>query len=227
MSINWDAVAGIATAALVATGAGAIYFAYRQIENERAYRRIDNLEAQIDRFDREPIAGHRKKLAEARLDASRTRLRILDVDDPPTSAYEVLNFFEHIAFLVEKGHLNIYDVWHSFGYWARATYYDFRSLIEYEQREDPSTYCDFLKLDARLRKIDIEETGAENTWLPDELVNYYLSEIEEVKKPRRRRAARNSARKKSELHGAVSPACDGDGHPARLEREAESERNRP
>jgi hypothetical protein len=200
--INWGAVTAVSTAALVVTGAGAIYFAYRQIENERVYRRIENLEEQLGRFDADPIANHRKTLAEARLDASKATLRSLDAEDPPVSTYEILNFFEHIAFLVDKGHLNVFDVWHTFDYWATAYYYDFRSVIEVEQRDDCSSYCDFVKLITQLREVQIKETGRENTWLPDELVGFYSSELEDVKKPGRRRSSR-SGHQELKLHKAA------------------------
>jgi hypothetical protein len=188
--IDWGAVTAVSTAALVLTGVGAIFFVYRQIENERVYRRIENLEEQLRRFDTNPLAEHRKKLAEARLDSSHTKLRNLDAEYPPTNSYEILNFFEHIAFLVDKGHLDMYDVWHSFDYWATAYYFDLRSVIEVEQRDDASSYCDFVKLIAQLRSIQIKEAGRENTWVGDELVGFYASELEDVKKPTRRRSHR-------------------------------------
>lgn len=173
-----------------ATGIAAIYFAYRQIENERAYRRIENLEEQMDRFDSDPIAKYRKELATQRLDAGKSKLRKLDVEDPPDCAYEILNFFEHIGFLVEHGHLNAYDVWHTFEYWATAYFYDFRGVIELEQRDDPSFYSDFVRLIANLREIQKREAGRENTWLEDELVGFYQTELAEVRKPTKRATAR-------------------------------------
>ena len=193
--MNWEALTAVSTAALVATGAGAIYFAYRQIENERGYRRIENLEEQMERFDSDPVGEYRRALAQERLDAARTRLRKLDVDNPPNCAYELLNFFEHIAFLVEKGHLNLYDVWHTFDYWATAYYYDFRAVIELEQRDDVSSYSDFVNLISQLRRIQIEETGQENTWLEDELVGFYNAELTDTKKPYHRRQSRVGGQK--------------------------------
>jgi len=188
--INWDAITAMSTVGLVLTGVGAIYFAYRQIENERVYRRIENLEEQLRRFDGAPIAEHRKRLAEGRLNASRSELRSLDPEDPPSCAYELLNFFEHVAFLTEKGHLDIYDVWHSFDYWATAYYFDLRPVIEAEQQDDSSSYCDFVTLISHLRPIEMREAGQLSTWVADELVNFYDSELEDVKKPVKRRSPR-------------------------------------
>lgn len=177
------------------TGIAAIYFAYRQIENERAYRRIENLEEQMNRFDSAPLADHRRGLAENRLDGTKTKLRTLDVENVPNSAYEILNFFEHVASLVDKGHLNLYDVWHTFDYWATAYYYDLHEVIEVEQCDDQSSYCDFVKLISELRKIQVQETGRENAWLQDELVAFYDTERLESKKRSRRLQSRAGGQK--------------------------------
>ncbi len=50
------------------------------------------------------------------------------------SAFEVLDFYEHLALLVKKGHLDLYDVWHTFYEWAQPVYVDMQALIESRSR---------------------------------------------------------------------------------------------
>ena len=189
-----DWVTAYATVGLVVTGVVAIVFAWVQIRNERGYRRIENLENLIRQFESEPLAGQRKALASDRLTKQRESLLELDPEDPPNAAYDVLNFFEHIAFLVRKKHLAEYDVWHTFHYWASAVYYDLRTVIECEQIDDKTTFRDFLWLWPRLERIQKEQGGCDNAWVQDELVTFYKSECDGASQPIPRKRMR---RKKS------------------------------
>ena len=123
-----NSIATLANVGLVITGVVAIIFAYVQLENERKYRRIENLEAQIQRFDSKAIVLQRTALAKARVDTDLKKLVKLDLDDTPNSAYKILNYFEHLSLLVRKGHLAAFDVWHSFDCSAMPIYYNLRPL---------------------------------------------------------------------------------------------------
>ncbi len=134
--VNWTEVQAVATVALVATSAGAIAYAALQLRHERDYRSVANLEKQLGFFLSEGFLAARRKLAVDRMDGE--ELKPLDKDDPPVSVFEVLDFYEHLGLLVKKGHLNIYDVWHTFYEWAQPVYADLRPMIE-----DPeSSYID-------------------------------------------------------------------------------------
>ena len=52
------------------------------------------------------------------------------LDSPPVSVFEILDFYEHLSLLVKKGHLDVYDVWHTFYEWAQPVYVDMQQLIE-------------------------------------------------------------------------------------------------
>ena len=102
----------MATVVLVATSAGAIAYAGLQLRHEREYRSVENLEKQLSFFLSDSFVGVRRRLAESRLEEA--GLKAWSLEDPPVSAFEVLDFYEHLSLLVKKGHLNIYDVWHTF-----------------------------------------------------------------------------------------------------------------
>jgi hypothetical protein len=148
--------------------------AKRQIEAERLFRCVDHLEKQVDIFSSSVYLETRKSLASKRL--LEDSLASLDIDDPPEEAYEILNFFEHLAFLVERKHLIEYDVWHSFWYWAEAYYCDFEALIRAELNDDPTAFCDFVKLMEKLKAVQKAEGGSTSKWESDELVEFYRLE---------------------------------------------------
>src|SRR6187402_2819917 len=115
--MDWVEVQAIANSILVLTSAGAIGYASLQLSNERKYRAVSNLEKQLSFFLSEPFAVARKNLAQDRVDEN--GLVPWSLDDPPVSAFEVLDFYEHVGLLVKKGHLDVYDVWHTFYEWAQ------------------------------------------------------------------------------------------------------------
>ena len=189
-----NSIATLANVGLVITGVVAIIFAYVQLENERKYRRTENLEAQIQRFDSKAIVRQRTALAKARVDTDLKKLVKLDLDDTPGSAYEILNYFEHLGLLVRKGHLDAFVAWHSFDCSAMPIYYDLRPLIESERQSDTSAYCDFGKLVGRLRRIEMKECGTVLDWNQTDLLNFYLGEMEGLGKGAPRGKSRSKKR---------------------------------
>lgn len=204
-----DGITALATVGLVITGVVAIVFAYVQLENERKYRRIENLEAQIVRFDSKAIVRQRKALAKARVDTDLKKLSKLDLDNAPNSAYETLNYFEHLGLLVRKGHLDAFDVWHSFDCSAMPIYYDLRPLIESERHSDNSAYYDFVKLVEKLQRIEMKECGAVPDWNQNELLNFYLGEMEGLGKAG---APRGKSRSKKRTPPRGYSQSDADGN---------------
>ena len=132
MTINWVAVQAIATVVLVLTSGGAIAYAALQLRHEREYRSVDNLEKQLSFFPQRAVRRCARRLAQARV--SQQVCIPWSIDEPPVVAFEVLDFYEHLGLLVKKGHLDVYDVWHTFYEWAQPVYFDLQPLIE-DQRE--------------------------------------------------------------------------------------------
>ncbi len=190
MTIDWIEVQSIATAVLVLTSAGAIGYAALQLRHEREYRAVANLEKQLGFFLSEGFVAARRRLAEARLDES--GLKTWELDEPPVSAFEVLDFYEHLSLLVKKGHLDVYDVWHTFYEWAQPVYVDLQLLIEGEDSPYSDHYSDLRKLMRQMDEIQLRRMAKKNAnhwslWTPDRIIEHYRYELSSGGRPRRTR----------------------------------------
>jgi hypothetical protein len=201
--VNWTEVEAIATSVLVLTSAGAIAYAGIQLKHERAYRWVANLEKQLGFFLSENFVAARRRLASARLDVTAEQPKLTDweLDSPPVSAFEVLDFYEHLALLVKKGHLDLYDVWHTFYEWAQPVYVDMQPLIESPDSMYNDHYNDLQRMMRRMDEIQLKRMHAKNAnhwmlWTPDRIIDHYRYELESGGRPRRSRraAAREVAR---------------------------------
>lgn len=190
MAIDWVAVQAVATAVLVMTSAGAIAYAALQLRHEREYRSVANLEKQLGFFLSEGFVAARRTLAETRLDEG--GLKGWEMSDPPMSAFEVLDFYEHLSLLVKKGHLNVYDVWHTFYEWAQPVYVDMQALIESEDSPYSEHYRDLRKLMRQMDEIQLTRMHKKNAnhwalWTPERILEHYRYELSTGGRPRRRR----------------------------------------
>lgn len=201
--MDWIAVQGVSTSILVLTSVGAIGYAGLQLRHEREYRSVENLEKQLGFFLGEQFVGARRRLAQARLDVTGTEpvLVAWDLQAPPVSAFEVLDFYEHLALLVKKGHLDLYDVWHTFYEWAQPVYVDLQAMIESDESLYSDHYNDLQRMMRQMDEIQLERMHAQNAnhwslWTPDRIIEHYKYELESGGRPRRSRraAARDVAR---------------------------------
>ncbi len=181
--VNWTEVEALANTCLVLTSAGAIGYAGLQLKNEREYRSVANLEKQLGYFQTETFTQARRRLAKDRLTDDCKELRAWDLDDPPVSAFEVLDFYEHVGLLVKKGHLQIYDVWHTFYEWAQPVYVDMQALIESDDSAYKHHYSDLRKLMRQMDDIQLmrmHQTNANHwaLWTPDRILGHYRYELE-------------------------------------------------
>ncbi|RXH57473.1 hypothetical protein [Granulicella sibirica] len=179
--IDWNELQAISTTILVLTSAGAIGYAALQLRQEREYRSVSNLEKQLTVFHGEAFRAARKRLAVDRL--VNEELAELDRDVPPVSALEVLDFYDHIGLLVKKGHLEVYDVWHTFYEWAQPVYVDMRPLIEDEDSAFIDHYTDLRRLMRQMDELQISRMHGKNAnhwalWTPDRIIDHYKYEIE-------------------------------------------------
>jgi hypothetical protein len=193
--MDWVAVQAMATAALVLTSAGAIGYAGLQLRHERAYRAVDNLEKQLSFFLSDKFVAVRRRLAESRLDGA--GLKAWTLDDPPVNAFEVLDFYEHLSLLVKKGHLDVYDVWHTFYEWAQPVYVDMQLLIESEESAYSEHYRDLQKLIRRMDEIQIAKMQTQKgdhwaLWTPERIIEHYRYELQAGGRPRRVRRRRET-----------------------------------
>jgi hypothetical protein len=215
MSVDWVAVQGVATSLLVLTSLGAIGYAGLQLKHERDYRSVANLEKQLGFFLSENFVGARRRLAQARLhlEDGESKLHPWELDSPPVSVFEVLDFYEHLALLVKKDHLDIYDVWHTFYEWAQPVYVDMQPLIESADSMYADHYNDLRRMMRRMDEIQLKRMHRQNAnhwalWTPDRIIEHYKYELESGGRPRRsrRKELREVAREVAkEIHLAESP----------------------
>ena len=196
MSIDWVAVQAVATSILVLTSVGAIAYAGLQLRHERQYRSVDNLEKQLTFFLSDNFVGSRRRLAQARLDTtgSEPKLQPWELDSPPVSVFEILDFYEHLALLVKKGHLDLYDVWHTFYEWAQPVYVDMQQLIESPDSMYADHYNDLQRMMRRMDEIQLKRMHKQNAnhwalWTPERIIDHYRYELESGGRPRRSRRA--------------------------------------
>jgi hypothetical protein len=178
----------MATVVLVVTSAGAIAYAALQLRHEREYRAIENLEKQLSFFLSEKFVAVRRRLAEARLDE--TGLKPWTLEEPPVSAFEVLDFYEHLSLLVKKDHLDLYDVWHTFYEWAQPVYVDMQPLIESEDSSYSEHYRDLERMMRRMDEIQMAKMKTQKgehwaLWTPERIIEHYKYELEAGGRPRR------------------------------------------
>ncbi len=213
--VDWGAVQAVGTVLLVLTSLGAISYAGLQLRHEREYRSVANLEKQLGFFLSDNFVGARRRLAQARLDTSAAGPGLLpwELDSPPVSVFEVLDFYEHLALLVKKGHLDIYDVWHTFYEWAQPVYVDMQALIESPDSMYADHYDDLQRMMRRMDEIQLKRMHKKNAnhwslWTPDRILEHYKYELESGGRPRRsRRAAAKVLAKEvaKEIHLAEMP----------------------
>lgn len=196
MAVDWNEVQAIATTILVLTSAGGIGYAGLQLRHERGYRSVVNLEKQLAVFQGESFVAARKRLAGERLvDGA---LAAWDKEAPPASALEVLDFYDHLGLLVKKGHLEVYDVWHTFYEWAQPVYVDLRSLIEDPESAFTEHYLDLRRLMRKLDELQIARMHVKKTnywalWTPDRIIDHYQYELDSGGKAGNRTRRRRQA----------------------------------
>ena len=217
--MNWMALEALATTFLVLTSAGAIGYAAQQLRTERAYRSATNLEKQLSFFLGDSFTAARRRLAEARV--HNDELFPWSVEDPPIEAFEVLDFYDHLGLLVRKGHLEVFDVWHTFYEWAQPVYVDLRPLAEDESSEYFDHYSELRRLIRAMDDIQLKRMHEKNgnhwaLWTPDRILDYYRYESEAKQGTRRRRKAKVRAAERAEAGVAErseSGIVDSDGAP--------------
>ena len=117
-------------------------------------------------------------------------MKIWTLDDPPVSAFGVLDFYEHLSLLVKKGHLDVYDVWHTFYEWAQPVYVDMQPMIESEESPYSEHYKDLQRLVRQMDEIQIEKMQTQKgehwaLWTPERIIEHYQYELQAGGRPRR------------------------------------------
>ena len=154
MQWNWDAATAIGTLALAVIAGVALWFAWKQITDFRKESRIKHLIDLVSEFEREPLASYRKNLGAKRTPGG--QLVPLDLNNPPPEMHDVLNFFEHVGYLLDGGYLGLEDVSVEFFYWISHLWVDGHGLIKKEQSESVTYYEYLEKMEHRLEDLERE-----------------------------------------------------------------------
>ena len=173
--INPDAVTAIATVALALIGLATLLYARSQLKDFRAEARVKHLIDLVNQFEREPMATYRRKLGGERTLSG--KLQTLDFDNPPPGLHDVVNFFEHVGFLLDGNYLDFEGVSVEFHYWILHIWADSGTLIGHEQIDGHPIYYEYLdKMAKRLLKYDRPQTGRFDIPSEGEIEDFYLEE---------------------------------------------------
>ena len=166
---------------LAVTAVAALWYARDQIKETREESEVEIKEARqqaqiqhlltlVNEFDQEPMATYRRGFAQKRLSHK---------DDDPIELYRILDFFETVGLLVNRGYLNEEDVWNEFGAWILNINADsdMRPNIEYEKQSDPNSYAAYLSLVERVKRIDAAHHGTASQVSKPQLMDFYREEL--------------------------------------------------
>jgi hypothetical protein len=173
-NVGWDGLTAIATVALVVIGALAAAYAKKQVDDFRKESRVKHLIELVDQFEQEPLASQRRKLGIQRM--SGDKLRPLDINAPPYELHDIMNFFEHMGYLLEGNYLDLQGVSTEFHYWIFRVWADAKELVKFEQSEAPVYYEYFEKMVKRLVEIEKRRYGRFTFPSEEEIADFYLEE---------------------------------------------------
>jgi hypothetical protein len=181
----------IGTCALAVTSIVTAVYLKTQIGDFRKEARVKHIVDLLTQFEQEPMAGYRRVLGQKR--APGGKLLPLDIDNPPAELHDVMNFFEHMGYLLKGKYINLEDVSVEFHYWILNVWADATRLIAVERAENPVYYEHFASMVNGLLEYDRPRTGALSLPTPDEIEDFYAEEAHLQSGsplPRQRRAKR-------------------------------------
>ena len=173
-SFPWEALTAIGTIALALVGASTLLYIKQQLDDFRRESLIKHLMDLVSEFEHDPLATRRRVLGAAR--APGGHLQPLDLNNPPPELHDIMNFFEHMGYLLDGKYLNLEDVSVEFHYWILHIWADAKKLIKSEQAENPLYYEHFEKMVDSLLKYDRPRTGTLSLPTEAEIEDFYAEE---------------------------------------------------
>jgi hypothetical protein len=178
--LHWLFPSGEATATwlLLLTALAGSVFAGRQLNQSKELQRIGNLQRLVEWFEGPLYVWIRKELAKVRLKQMACE-EVLTEENAPSEAYRMLDFYEHIGWLVSRKHVRLDDIWSTFYDPLIHTYADLKCLVEFEQKKqnDNSIYESLEHLVERIRRE--EQAQANVSELPNEQLIQRFYEFEQ------------------------------------------------
>jgi hypothetical protein len=173
-SIKWEGLTAAGTVALALIAGYTAWYAKKQLEDFQRESRIKHLIALVEQFERDPMATHRRTLGAKR--APSGELITLDLNNPPAELHDVMNFFEHMGYLLEGKYLDLEGVSVEFHYWILHVWSDAKRLIKSEQAENAIYYEFFEKMVKRLLHYDRPGTGSFQMPTEADIADFYVEE---------------------------------------------------
>lgn len=172
--VGWEGLTAIATVVLTLIGGLAAAYAKRQLDDFRKESRVKHLIELVEQFEREPLASQRQRLGKQR--TSDGKLKPLDVDAPPYELHDVMNFFEHMGYLLDGNYLDLQGVSTEFHYWIFRVWADAKEIVKVEQLETSVYYEYFKKMVGRLVEIEKQRFGKFKLPSQEDIADFYLEE---------------------------------------------------
>jgi hypothetical protein len=172
--INWEMWTGIGTLLLAGIGIASLAYAIVQLSDFRKESKIKHLIDLVNQFESEPLATYRRTLGRKR--APNGVLEPLDLNNPPDGIHEVMNFFEHMGYLLDGKYLDLDGVSVEFHYWILHVWADAKKLIATEQTENSIYYEYFGKMVQRLLNEDRKRTGILEVLSEADFEDFYVEE---------------------------------------------------
>jgi hypothetical protein len=156
----------IFTGLLATVTAGALWYAHQQISASHEEAQVQHLLELDQRYSQEPMVTYRKLYAQKRLKGG----------EPFPEVERLLDFFETVALLVNRGYLNETDVWETFSEDIFPLFADARDTIEQDRKDEPAEYSNLVPLVGRLESIEIARHGTAYKPSKDDITGYWKDE---------------------------------------------------
>ncbi|HEX9223252.1 MAG TPA: hypothetical protein VF860_07970 [Candidatus Acidoferrales bacterium] len=163
---NPDWLTGIGTAIIACTGMFALAYAHWQLSEAHEEAQVQHLLMLNHEYEQEPMVTYRRTCAVKRLAGA---------DGFPEEG-RILDFFETVGGLVDRGYLKDTDVWENFANQIFPLYADARDTIERDRKTDPAEYSNLLSLVQRLEFIEDQHHGTLAKPSKDDIKEFWKDE---------------------------------------------------
>jgi hypothetical protein len=207
--IGWDGLTALSTFLLVVVGIATVVYAGFQFHGVQRESKIKHMIDLVTQFETVPLAKYRRELAKKRL-SSDGALQSLDLENPPAELYDIMNFFEHMGYLLDGNYLNLEDVSVEFHYWILNVWADAYELVKSEQAEDSIYYEHFGRMANRLLAYDRPRTGKLELPSPSDIEDFYYAESHlSPGSPMPRKRRRKRRRQQGLTNPSAAPTPEG------------------
>jgi len=127
-----------------------------QLKEIRDEAKVQHLVDETVRFNQPPLALSRVALAKERLDEKHQSVLPLDVENPPSEMWDVLNECDQVGILTRKGYLDVADVYDELGYWLLNFYADAEPAILADRKQYPTSEKDCTWLVEEMKPLEVK-----------------------------------------------------------------------